>query len=95
MLQIPFFVATKMTKLKATSFFIPSPAMYSKASIGTIGYEHLLVPYWSHSVQCFILGALPDALVNWCIFRYFLGMRKRGQKKDSQKAKLQGKKMEK
>ncbi|PRQ40072.1 putative very-long-chain 3-oxoacyl-CoA reductase [Rosa chinensis] len=87
--QIPFFVATKMTKLKASSFLIASPETYSKASIRCIGYEHLCTPYWGHSVQWFIARALPDALLNASIFRYFLGMRKRGQLKESRIKKMQ------
>ncbi|KAH7515613.1 hypothetical protein FEM48_Zijuj10G0045100 [Ziziphus jujuba var. spinosa] len=86
--QIPIFVATKMTKLKATSFFILSPEIYGKASIKSIGYEHFCLPCWSHSVQWFLLRLLPDALLNWYVFRYFLGMRKRGLKKDSKNQKL-------
>ncbi|KAL6193210.1 hypothetical protein ACLB2K_034294 [Fragaria x ananassa] len=87
--QIPIFVATKMTKLKASSFLIASPEMYSKASIRCIGYEHLCTPYWGHSVQWFIARALPDAILNASIFRYFLGMRKRGQLKESRIKKMQ------
>ncbi|KAH7570407.1 hypothetical protein JRO89_XS05G0102400 [Xanthoceras sorbifolium] len=53
--QIPLFVATKMTKFKRSTFFIPSPKMYSKASIRWIGYEHLCLPYWTHSLQWSLL----------------------------------------
>ncbi|KAL6188142.1 hypothetical protein ACLB2K_039536 [Fragaria x ananassa] len=87
--QIPIFVATKMTKLKASSFLIASPEMYSKASIRCIGYEHLCTPYWGHSVQWFIARALPDAILNASILWYFLGMRKRGQLKESRIKKMQ------
>ncbi|XP_050375113.1 very-long-chain 3-oxoacyl-CoA reductase 1-like [Argentina anserina] len=87
--QIPIFVATKMTKLKASSFFVASPEMYSKASIRCIGYEHLCTPFWGHSLQWFITRALPDAFLNESIFRYFLGMRKRGQLKESRIKRMQ------
>ncbi|XVF02633.1 hypothetical protein REPUB_Repub04eG0191500 [Reevesia pubescens] len=83
--QIPLLVATKMSRLKRASLFIPSAEMYSKASLRCIGYEHLCVPYWPHSLQCSILSALPDSLKDQCIFHYFLGMRKRMLLKDSQK----------
>ncbi|XP_024024016.1 very-long-chain 3-oxoacyl-CoA reductase 1 isoform X2 [Morus notabilis] len=85
--QIPLFVATKMTKLKAKSFFIPSPEAYSRASVRSIGYEIVCAPYWFHSVQWFISDLLPDALLNWCLFSYFLGMSKRAKLKESQKIK--------
>lgn len=82
-MQIPSLVATKMTKMKPTSFFIASPEMYSKASMRCIGYEHLCTPYLSHSVQWFITNALPDVLLNAIMFKYFIGMRKRGHLKES------------
>lgn len=63
--------------------------MYAKASIRSIGYEHICLPCWSHSVQWFMLRSLPDALLNWYIFRYFLGMRKRGLKKESKNQNLE------
>ncbi|KAI5352162.1 hypothetical protein L3X38_005053 [Prunus dulcis] len=82
--QIPMLVATKMTKLKPSSFFVASPEMYSKASMRWIGYEHLCTPYWGHSVQWLIIHVLPDVLLNAIILRYFIGMRRRGQLKESQ-----------
>lgn len=81
-MQTPMFVATKMTRgLKAPLFLVPSPEMFSKASIRWIGYEHVCIPYWVHSVQLFIMHGLPEALMDWCIFEFFLKVRKRGLKK--------------
>ncbi|KAJ4973601.1 hypothetical protein NE237_006775 [Protea cynaroides] len=83
--QVPMLVATKMSKIKKSSLFTPSPEEYSKASIRWIGYEHTCVPYWPHSIQMTLLRALPDVVVDWFVFRYFLDMRKKGQMRDSQK----------
>ena len=80
--QIPLLVATKMTSIKRPSFFVPSPEMFSRASIRWIGYEHICVPYWTHSVQWCLTNALPDALLDWCLLWYFLGVRRRGLVKD-------------
>ncbi|KAK0574410.1 hypothetical protein LWI29_023282 [Acer saccharum] len=87
--QIPLFVATKMSKFKKSTFFIPSPEMYSKASLRWIGYEHLCLPYWPHSLQWTLLRALPDSLLIWFNFRLFLEQRKKGLMKDSIRAKVQ------
>lgn len=87
--QVPFLVATKMTRMKTSRFLAPSSEMYSKASIRWIGYEYLCIPYWPHSLHWFIMHALPDALLDWCILQHFLPMRKRGQLRDSKIAKLQ------
>ncbi|XP_059447869.1 very-long-chain 3-oxoacyl-CoA reductase 1-like [Corylus avellana] len=77
--QTPMFVATNMIKaMKVPRIFVPSPEMYSKASVRWIGYEHICIPYWFHSVQWFLMRGLPEPLLDWCIFKYFLNnMRKR------------------
>ncbi|KAL3501074.1 hypothetical protein ACH5RR_035523 [Cinchona calisaya] len=84
--QMPMLVATKMTSIRKSSLFIPSAEVYSKASTRWIGYEQNCVPYWPHAVQKFIMQLLPDALLDWCLLKYFSGMRLRGLKKDSRKA---------
>ncbi|KAK8529338.1 hypothetical protein V6N13_102267 [Hibiscus sabdariffa] len=84
--QIPLFVATKMTKFKRSSLFIPSAETFSKASLRWIGHgEHLCVPYWPHSLQCLVLKLLPESFKDRYIFHYFSGMRKRMMQKDSRK----------
>ncbi|XP_042496768.1 very-long-chain 3-oxoacyl-CoA reductase 1-like [Macadamia integrifolia] len=83
--QVPLLVATKMSKIRRTNLFTPSPEEYSKASLRWIGYDHTCVPYWPHSIQTAVIHALPEALVDWLIFRYFLDMRKKGQIRDSMK----------
>lgn len=82
--QIPLLVATKMASIKRSSFFIPSPETYSKASLRAIGYEQISIPYWPHSLQCCLIRALPDVVQDCCLLRYFLGMRQRGLKKQQQ-----------
>jgi 17beta-estradiol 17-dehydrogenase / very-long-chain 3-oxoacyl-CoA reductase len=74
--QVPMLVATKMTYIERSSLFIPSPEMYSKASLRAIGYEQSSMPYWPHSLQTWLLRALPDALVDWCPFWYFSRVKK-------------------
>lgn len=85
--QVPLFVATKMTKFKKSLFLIASPEKYAKASIRCIGYEHLSMPLCSHSVQRFILEALPNALLDWCTFHFFLRLRRKRLEKESLRAK--------
>lgn len=85
--QIPLLVATKMTKIRRSSFFIPSPEMYSKASIRCIGYEPLYIPYFAHFLQWCLLRALPRTLLDRYLFKHYLDLRKRGLAKDSIKTK--------
>ncbi|RVW72632.1 Very-long-chain 3-oxoacyl-CoA reductase 1 [Vitis vinifera] len=86
--QFPLLVATKMTLIKRSSLFIPSPETFSKASIRCFGYEHECTPYWPHSVQWYVSSLLPNALLDWCVLRYFLGMRTRGQAKERRKSRV-------
>ncbi|KAJ1392878.1 Short-chain dehydrogenase/reductase SDR [Sesbania bispinosa] len=80
--QVPLFVSTKMAKMRA-SLFVPTPDMYSKTCTRWIGYEKLVVPYFLHSLQWFLIRAIPDAFVDSYMLRYFLYWRKRGLIKDS------------
>ncbi|XP_058787040.1 very-long-chain 3-oxoacyl-CoA reductase 1-like isoform X1 [Vicia villosa] len=80
--QIPLFVSTKMTRMKA-SLFVPTPDVYSKTCMKWIGYEKLVVPYFFHSLQSFVIRAIPDVLLDSYMLSYFLYWRKRGLVKDS------------
>ncbi|XP_057486912.1 very-long-chain 3-oxoacyl-CoA reductase 1-like [Actinidia eriantha] len=83
--QVPLFVATKMTSIRRSSFFIPSPETFSKASVRAIGQAQISVPYWPHALQCCIIKLLPDALLDRCLFWYFSGMRMRGIEQQQKK----------
>ncbi|KAH7834008.1 hypothetical protein Vadar_011872 [Vaccinium darrowii] len=80
--QIPLRVVTKMLKSTTrSSFFFPSPETYVKSTLRAIGYEQISVPYWPHSLQWCLLRAVPDAVLDWYLFRHNSGMRKRGLEK--------------
>ena len=81
-LQVSLFVSTKMTKMRA-SLFVPTPEMYSKTCTKWIGYESVVVPYFLHSLQWLLIRAIPNALVDFYMLRYFLYWRRRGLAKDS------------
>ncbi|XAR64498.1 Very-long-chain 3-oxoacyl-CoA reductase [Bertholletia excelsa] len=85
--QIPLLVATKMSMIRRSTFFIPSAETYSKASLRAIGYEQITVPYWAHSLQWCILRSLPEPLVDWLLLKYFTGLRGRLLKKQLRKEK--------
>ncbi|XP_061370056.1 very-long-chain 3-oxoacyl-CoA reductase 1-like [Gastrolobium bilobum] len=80
--QVPLFVSTKMTKMRA-SLFVPTPETYSKTCTRWIGYEKLVMPYFFHSLQWFLIRAIPDAFVDSYMLRYFLYWRRKGLFKDS------------
>lgn len=79
LVQIPLYVATKMSPVKGDSPFIPSPEEYAKAAVRCIAYEPRCVPYWRHSVQWFFASLLPDSALN--LWRLRVGIRKRNEMK--------------
>ncbi|XP_058102095.1 very-long-chain 3-oxoacyl-CoA reductase 1-like [Magnolia sinica] len=79
--QIPLLVRTKMVPLRLSSFFIPTPEVYSRACMRWIGYEPFSVPYWRHSLQATILRALPEACIAQYLLRFFFKMHKIEEKR--------------
>nr|XP_027098062.1 very-long-chain 3-oxoacyl-CoA reductase 1-like isoform X1 [Coffea arabica] len=84
-LQVPLYVATKMASIKRSSFFVPSSNGYARAALLCIGYEPRCTPYWPHSLVWNLIYLLPEFAVDAYRFKFCLGVRKRGQLKDSRK----------
>ncbi|GAV59809.1 adh_short domain-containing protein [Cephalotus follicularis] len=83
--QVPLYVATKMSSIKRSSFFIPSTDGYVRTAMRWIGYEPRCTPYWPHSVVWGLLYLLPESVFDAWRLRFCLAIRKRGQMKDSRK----------
>ncbi|KAL2529027.1 Very-long-chain 3-oxoacyl-CoA reductase 1 [Forsythia ovata] len=83
--QVPLYVATKMASIKRSSFFVPSTDGYARAALRWIGYEPRCTPYWPHSLLWGLLYSLPESIVDAWRMKFCLGIRKRGQLKDSRK----------
>ncbi|CAN6840883.1 unnamed protein product [Brassica oleracea] len=77
--QVPLYVATRMVSVVAAvdkpSVFIPSPEVYAKAAVEQIGIGSRCSPFWAHSLQWFLLGLLPENLLD--IWRLSIGLRRR------------------
>ncbi|XP_031563323.1 very-long-chain 3-oxoacyl-CoA reductase-B-like [Actinia tenebrosa] len=56
---MPLYVATKMSKIKRPSLFVPGPDDYARQALGTIGVEQRTNGCWSHSLQEFVVGLIP------------------------------------
>lgn len=83
--QVPLYVATKMASIKRSSFFVPSSNGYARAALRSIGYQPRCTPYWPHSLIWSLVHLLPEFAVDAYRFKFCLGIRKRGQLKDSRK----------
>merc|ERR1711916_327552 len=84
--QIPFFVTTKLAKIRKSNLFIPTPASFARASITKIGYEASIVPYWSHAIQAYVFSWFPIFFANSKLMGDHLSLRKRALKRKAEKA---------
>ena len=51
---VPFFVATKLSKIRKPTLFIPNSATYARSALATVGVEDISFGYFAHALQvCF------------------------------------------
>jgi len=70
--QLPAYVTTKLSKIRKSSLLVATPRSYAQAFIRQIGYEAIVVSYWSHDVQLYLSSFLPT----WILGPYLLSMGK-------------------
>lgn len=74
--QCPFFVATKMSKIKRARLDAPTPKIWAQAAVRQIGYETVHTPYWYHGVMLAVIeGVLPTASIKRYVLKLHLGFR--------------------
>ena len=85
--QIPFYVATKLAKMRK-SLMVPTPQGYVAKAIKWVGYSEDAVasPIFLHALQGYILDHLPEFMVSSMIMSMHMSTRKRGLKKDARLA---------
>lgn len=85
--QTPLWVTTKLAKIRKTSLTVPSPAAYAKAAVSCVGYGPEASPYWAHDLQLALVDLLPTALAVKIVSDMHHAIRKKGMKKEAEKAK--------
>jgi 17beta-estradiol 17-dehydrogenase / very-long-chain 3-oxoacyl-CoA reductase len=81
----PYFVATKMTKLKG-SYLAPSPTTYASSAIDTIGSQGVTNGCIPHQLQGWAVESLmPNAVNNYISNSFLLKKRAAGYKKRARK----------
>uniref|UniRef100_A0A8C9EP09 Hydroxysteroid 17-beta dehydrogenase 12 n=1 Tax=Pavo cristatus TaxID=9049 RepID=A0A8C9EP09_PAVCR len=58
---LPFYVATKLSKIRKPTFSKPSPETYVRAAIGTVGLQSQTNGCLPHAVMAWIFSILPTA----------------------------------
>lgn len=80
---VPFFVATRMSRVRRPTLLIPSPEVFARACMRFIGHSDLVVyPYLPHLLEHWVTELLPVGLtVRAHLLPVNLSIRKRGLEK--------------
>jgi 17beta-estradiol 17-dehydrogenase / very-long-chain 3-oxoacyl-CoA reductase len=85
--QIPYFVTSKLSKIRHTSFTTPNPDGWVRSAATWIGVPNTpsVVPYIPHRIQDFILRNLPVSLQSNIVVNMHTELRRKFLKKESEK----------
>ncbi|KAF6215938.1 hypothetical protein GE061_000275 [Apolygus lucorum] len=81
---VPGYVATKMSKIKQPTWMAPSPTVYVRKALSTVGVETHTTGYYPHTLllRCIeLMEALSPAFAEWMIIRTMENIRSRALKK--------------
>jgi len=80
--QFPYFVATKMAKIRHASLHAPSPKAFAKSVIAATGSsEAAVIPWWFHKIEDALLLSLPVSILASVVMSMHVGLRKAYLKK--------------
>lgn len=83
----PYFVVSKMSKIRKANFWTPTPQEWVASSLQMLGQGGtVLVPYFPHFVQHFVVGLLPEWLSGWYTLRLHKDIQRRAIKKKEREA---------
>uniref|UniRef100_A0A673U574 Very-long-chain 3-oxoacyl-CoA reductase n=1 Tax=Suricata suricatta TaxID=37032 RepID=A0A673U574_SURSU len=80
---VPFFVATKLSKIRRPTLDMPSAETYVKAAIKTVGLQSRTSGYLVHSLMASILSAMPV----WLYLKIIMNVNKSTRARSLKKAK--------
>ena len=80
--QVPYFVTTKLSKIRHASLFNVTPKTYVRSSLAGLGRNGpSFVPHWSHALQDAVMQALPVPMQAAVQLSIHLGLRKAANRK--------------
>ncbi|XP_033638686.1 very-long-chain 3-oxoacyl-CoA reductase-like [Asterias rubens] len=82
---LPFFVSTKLSKIRRASLTVPTPTGYVRSALATLGIEDRTNGCLIHSIQGWVANAAPEWLINKVQMSMHLGIRKSALKRLGQK----------
>jgi len=54
----PYYVVSKLSKMKSASFFVPSPETYARSALSILGLATVSTGYWPHDIMLFGINIL-------------------------------------
>ncbi|CCD66339.1 Very-long-chain 3-oxooacyl-coA reductase let-767 [Caenorhabditis elegans] len=85
----PMMVATKMSKVKRTSFFTPDGAVFAKSALNTVGNTSDTTGYITHQLQLELMDLIPTFIRDKILTNMSVGTRAAALRKKEREAKSQ------
>ncbi|UMM22017.1 hypothetical protein L5515_003449 [Caenorhabditis briggsae] len=85
----PMMVATKMSKVKRTSFFTPDGATFAKSALNTVGNSSDTTGYITHQLQLEVMDLIPTFIRDKILTNMSVGTRAAALRKKEREAKAQ------
>lgn len=82
---MPFYVTTKMSKLRKSSAMVPTPTAYVQSALSNLGISSCTHGYWSHNFLGWFTKTLPMFFVTWYVKNQHLAIRSRALSKQRMK----------
>ncbi|KIH49885.1 hypothetical protein ANCDUO_20040 [Ancylostoma duodenale] len=77
----PMMVATKMSKVRKTSFFTPSAESFAASAVRSIGLANETSGYLSHQIQVEVMNFIPSAIINTLLTKFSAATRQAALRK--------------
>merc|ERR1712167_228376 len=61
--QTPLYVASKLSKMRASWPMVPTPDQFVRSALAHVGYSSVTAPYWSHALQLWAGSLIPESIV--------------------------------
>lgn len=74
---LPLFVATKMSKIRRASMFVPSPESFANSALNLLGVERRTFGCTSHAVQAWAMDLVPNCLKLYLTKKIMISTRKK------------------
>jgi len=86
--QVPFYVATKLAKMRA-AFTVPTPNQFADMALKWVGHggDVVVHPFWLHAIMGWFIESIPSSLADGQMLSMHASIRKRGLKKMAKLAK--------